>query len=119
MPYKNPVKYQQYQKNYRETHKNNKREYFKTRRKKLKLKAFEKLGNKCANSKCPIPIELMDIRCLQIDHINGGGHKEYLKFKTGDSSSLYLRVLADKEGKYQLLCAYCNWLKRIENKEYL
>lgn len=29
-----------------------------------------------------------------------------------------LEVVADKTGKYQLLCANCNWIKRSENGEY-
>jgi len=28
------------------------------------------------------------------------------------------KVLADKKGSYQLLCANCNWIKRWENEEH-
>lgn len=118
------VKYKNYRdshkdqiKQYRDTHKNGKREYFKQRKQKLKLMILEKYGSKCANPNCPIPRELMDIRCLQIDHVHGEGRKESLSFHTGNPTTFYLRVLADTKGNYQLLCAYCNWLKRYENKE--
>ena len=103
----------EYRKNYRKTHPN----YQKERKQKLKLKVLEKLGGKCSNPNCPIPKDKMDIRCLQIDHVNGGGHKEYLSLKTGKPTTFYLKVLADMEGNYQLLCAYCNWLKRYINKQ--
>ena len=49
---------------------------------------------------------------LQIDHVNGGGHKEG---KWGPT--LYKLVYANPQ-KYQLLCANCNWIKRAENKEF-
>lgn len=118
------IKYKSYRdthkeqiKNYRDSHKEEKKEYFREYRQKLKLKVFEKLGNKCANSNCPIPKELMDIRCLQIDHVHGGGLKERLSLKTWNPTTFYLKVLADTEGNYQLLCAYCNWLKRYMSKE--
>ena len=28
-----------------------------------------------------------------------------------------LRSVAENEGRYQLLCANCNWIKRYEKKE--
>jgi len=55
-----------------------------------------------------------DFRALQIDHINGGGSSER---KTLKKDSLYREVLKDNTNKYQLLCANCNSIKRIENNE--
>ena len=55
----------------------------------------------------------MDVRCLQIDHVNGGGTKEAKKFYASNNPKYLKKVLEDKEGNYQLLCAYCNWLKRF------
>lgn len=86
---------------------------------KLKKEIFILLGNKCSNPNCPIPPEKMDIRCLQIDHIHGDGSKERKKVPNG---TVYffkkvLKSLESNEGKYQLLCAYCNWLKRYINNE--
>ena len=89
------------------------------RRKALKEAVFIKLGNKCANPACRWLNEdgsmgCKDRRALQIDHVQGGGLKELKKlyeFK-------YLKtVLADATGKYQLLCANCNWIKRHVRKE--
>ncbi|MFA5130684.1 MAG: hypothetical protein WC477_07300 [Patescibacteria group bacterium] len=76
-------------------------------RKKRIVKIF---GNKC--QKCGFE----DWRALQVDHINGGGLKEVKSFKHRDNyyASLEKEVLS---GKYQLLCANCNWIKRYEEKE--
>lgn len=56
-----------------------------------------------------------DTRVLQIDHVNGGGVRE----KGSMCLTKYLKlVLASVgTGKYQLLCANCNWIKRHENNE--
>lgn len=76
------------------------------------------LGNICANPNCPIPKEKMDKRALQIDHIYGNGAQERKKAK-----SLYtyyldiLKSVRNKENKYQLLCVYCNWVKRFDSHE--
>src|SRR5208337_2240069 len=77
----------------------------------LRMKIIKKYGEKCANPNCPIPSEKMDIRCLHIDHVHNDGYKERKEMKAHNSA--YMRkVLADTEGNYQLLCPYCNWLKR-------
>jgi hypothetical protein len=74
-------------------------------------KVLEKLGDKCR--RCGFS----DLRALQIDHVFGGGNKEIAKF--GRSRQAYYKhVLADVNGRYQLLCANCNWIKRCENREY-
>lgn len=77
------------------------------------------LGSKCSNSNCLVPDGCKDPRCLQIDHVNGGGNKEAKKFSAG--SIYYKHILEQiKVGSkdYQLLCANCNWIKRNENREY-
>lgn len=77
---------------------------------KRRFAILEKLGGKCI--KCGYN---KDWRALQIDHINGGGGKEIRSLKT----QVYLQiVLENKEGKYQLLCANCNFIKRHENNEW-
>ena len=87
-------------------------EYFRNRfaklSKKLREEIFKKHGNKCC--KCGFN----DKRALQIDHVNGGGHRE---IGSMGRHEFYLKVLNDDSGKYQLLCANCNWIKRIENNE--
>ena len=83
---------------------------------KLKREIFELLGNKCNNQNCPIPRNKLDIRALQIDHINSGGTKE----RRNISRTYYRRILTEIQNgskEYQLLCAYCNWLKRYTNNE--
>src|SRR5574338_1707960 len=55
-----------------------------------------------------------DVRCLQIDHINGGGRKELAGFK---SRTAYLKNVTENIERYQLLCANCNWRKRWDLRE--
>jgi hypothetical protein len=84
---------------------------------KLKLEIYKKYGGKCSNPNCPIPRDKLDIRSLQIDHVHNDGYKE-LHDKSRYSYLPYLRkVLADIKGNYQLLCPYCNWIKRYRNRE--
>jgi len=74
-----------------------------------RLKIIEILGGKC------VRCGETDMRCLQVDHVNGGGNKE--RRNTGNNNSkLYRRMLEHPED-YQLLCANCNWKKRYENNE--
>ena len=54
---------------------------------------------------------------LQIDHINGGGVKELKKVNGTEHTKKVIRSVLNKENKYQLLCANCNWIKRVLNKE--
>jgi hypothetical protein len=80
-----------------------------------KIKAFAILGGVCV--KCGYE----DHRALQVDHINGCGvsHKERNRTQTESGEKLYRRIvlgLVDLT-KYQLLCANCNWIKRVENDE--
>lgn len=76
--------------------------------KNLKEKAYTILGGKCV--KCGFS----DQRALQIDHINGGGNKER---DSGISTNQYYVRIIHGSTDYQLLCANCNWIKRIENNE--
>lgn len=79
---------------------------------KIKNEIFDLLGGKCMSC------GFSDRRILQIDHVHGGGKKEYRSFCFG--LSYLIRVLEKiKSGSkdYQLLCPNHNWLKRIENKE--
>ena len=59
-----------------------------------------------------------DWRALQVDHVLGGGHQE---MRLQRNPIKYLGIIQESmeknEGKYQLLCANCNWIKREENKE--
>ena len=79
----------------------------------LRREAVACLGGKC------VRCGFSDPRALQIDHINGGGSKE--RKTTGFNRHFNYNVqdsVAKGEGKYQLLCANCNWIKRFENNEH-
>lgn len=81
------------------------------RRKEYRARVLQALGGKCAS--CGIS----DERVLQIDHVNGGGNKEY-KREGNHDYSYYRRILEKNCEGYQLLCANCNWIKRYENGEW-
>ncbi len=54
-----------------------------------------------------------DERALQIDHVHGGGTAESRKI---GPAGLYARILRGEPG-YQVLCANCNTIKKVENGE--
>jgi hypothetical protein len=99
---------EKYKNKYPERIKNANKKYHAKKRQEL----FDLLGNKCC--RCGFS----DKRALQIDHINGGGRLERIKYNTKDFHRLVLLSLKNKENKYQLLCANCNWIKRTENREW-
>lgn len=70
-----------------------------------------KLGGKCC--RCGFS----DLRALQIDHIDGGGVHHLKSMGNGNSNDYHNEVRLNKDGKYQLLCANCNWIKRYEKGE--
>lgn len=58
-----------------------------------------------------------DKRCLQVDHINGGGHHEArIKGRTG-MIRYYITHPEEAKQKLQVLCANCNTRKVYENYE--
>lgn len=57
-----------------------------------------------------------DIRALQVDHVNGDGAAERTAGVRKDTRKYFDYVLAHRD-RYQLLCANCNWIKRVEEKE--
>jgi len=78
----------------------------------LRFECIEKLGGKCA---WPEGCGWTDPRALHVDHKHGGGNED--RKSLGNQTAFYRQVLADKEGRYQLLCANHNWIKRLENRE--
>jgi len=81
---------------------------------KLKLEVLTYYGKgKCACVKCGFN----DVRALSIDHIKGDGylHREIL---IGGDFYRWLKKNNYPEG-YQTLCMNCQFIKRIENKEYV
>src|SRR4030067_1903373 len=112
----------QSRKKYESTHKELSRIRSKGYTEKLKFQIFKLLGNKCSNSNCLVPGGCEDFRCLQIDHVYGGGRKEIIEKFNGTNRHGYLKYVLEKIKKgskdYQLLCANCNVIKMIENREF-
>lgn len=79
---------------------------------KQRERVMEKFGRRCAH--CGFG----DVRALQIDHVEGGGIHDRGRRRTGRWSTYLKRVADDTTGKYQLLCANCNWIKRAEREEW-
>ncbi len=82
-------------------------------KRKKKKEVFKLLGDEC------VQCGFLDKRALQIDHVNGDGCKDR-KSKSNQLDYLrhVLRELKSGSKKYQLLCANCNWIKRVKNKEH-
>jgi len=78
-----------------------------------RLAAIAALGNKC--SKCGFS----DPRALCFDHVNGGGRKERAARLAGNNGGdkYYKNIINNGSGKFQILCANCNQIKRYENYE--
>lgn len=76
-----------------------------------RLRAITYLGGCCGH--CGYDA---DIRALVIDHVNGGGGAAR---KSGVAGIMVFRTVlhASNAGKYQLLCASCNIIKRFEEEE--
>ena len=86
---------------------------------KIRNELIALLGGKCTNPYGQHKEPYTDVRCLQVDHINGGGRKEVKSFP--NSLAFYKFVLIQvKNGSkdYQCLCSNCNQIKRYENKEF-
>lgn len=84
----------------------------KAAKQRLRTRCLEKLGGKCNWKDC----NWTDPRALHIDHVKGGGNKE--RKILVDEWSFYKKVLSDRAGIYQLLCANHNMIKKHENNEY-
>lgn len=77
-----------------------------------RIMLLDLLGMKC--SKCGFS----DVRALQIDHINGNGHKERLSIHGIKFYRYYLKNIDEIKDNIQLLCANCNFIKKLENNEH-
>ena len=94
---------------HRRAHIAEKRDYNRTYQQKLRQKVISFLGGRCKIC------GFSDSRALQIDHVHGGGNKE---LRSGLSYYTHSRnVMSDTTGKYQLLCANCNWIKKHVQEE--
>ena len=105
---KNPEKVRERKRQWRKKNPEKGREYCRGWNRRFRLRIIEHLGGKC--NRCGIT----DVRVLQIDHINGGGRRE---LRSLSRHQYYHLVFSDTIGKYQLLCANCNWIKKYESNE--
>lgn len=105
------------QRKYRDSHKQQLREYSRIRSAAIKL---EVLAHYSANGGYPTCIKcgFSDIRALSIDHISGGGssHRR-LYSKTGGQFYRFLKNEGYPKG-YQVLCMNCQFIKRHEKEEW-
>jgi hypothetical protein len=83
---------------------------------KKRMLAFNLLGGQCINPYGQHKEPYTDLRCLQIDHIHGGGREHFRKRSTYGIIADVIKDI-DRKSKYQLMCANCNWIKRFENNE--
>jgi hypothetical protein len=74
-------------------------------------KCIEKYGGKCFNCGFSNP------QALQFDHVNSDGYLDR-NFQIRHKRAYLKDILNDETGKFQLLCANCNWIKYYEKKEY-
>lgn len=93
---------------YREITRKHDREYYYRIRNEL----YELLGDKCKNC------GFSDRRAFQIDHVNGGGNSRKIVNRNGmGKTRQVLEQVRNGSREYQLLCANCNVIKKIENRE--
>lgn len=75
----------------------------------VRTETVNALGGKC------VLCGFADYSALQIDHVVACGTKGRSPIRLG-----WLKCVSeDRSGKYQLLCANCNWIKRHEMREYV
>jgi hypothetical protein len=90
---------------------------------KLRQAILTKYGNRCNNIDCRWVNEDGTVGCteelaLQVDHVFDDGYKH--RYSNGrsagaskfDAGKFYRMILSDTTGRFQLLCANCNWIKR-------
>jgi hypothetical protein len=58
-----------------------------------------------------------DYRALHIDHVNGNGYLERKTIPHAWSYKFWKTALAERRSNYQILCANCNWIKKLEKNE--
>jgi len=105
-------KKREYQREWARKHRDRQRNYIR----KMRLRVIEKLGGKCVNCGCDNP------NALEMNHINGGGSKEYRERHGALQKTLYYEILNGKRNDIELTCKICNALhylvkiKGLENK---
>jgi len=96
-------------------HREPERRYRKTKLGKLKVLVIGHYSPSLSCARCGVS----DMRALCIDHIDGGGRahtREVLGTRSGNGFYYWLKANHFPPG-FQVLCANCNLIKMIENKE--
>jgi len=96
---------------YRESRNSRARVYDKGRNLEAKRAVFAIFGDKC------VRCAFADPRALQLDHIHRAREKRGKAGRSG--SALYRQIMLGQRNlsDFQLLCANCNAIKKIENDE--
>ena len=127
MPYKDPVKAKEYDKQYYIEHKKKiirrVTKWVSMNKEKRKLnytRYIRRIKDKVVSHYSPmkrcIKCGFLDIRALSMDHINGKGTQHR---KTIKGRNFYVWLLKNGFPKgFQVLCMNCQFIKRHENKEF-
>lgn len=59
-----------------------------------------------------------DIHCLQVEHKNGGGTRQYKTMGAYQMYLFYAEHPVERERDIQVYCANCNWKKKHRLKEH-
>ncbi len=89
----------------------NNKQWFSNRFRTLKIEVIKHYSKTLSCKKCGID----DIRVLSMDHINGGGNKHIKQI--GGNLYHWIKRKGFPSG-FQVLCMNCQFIKRIENKEF-
>lgn len=81
-------------------------------RKKLRSELLALLGDRCAVPRCPNE----DPRGWCVDHVNGGGRAE--RAEVAAASRAFVERVRSNPDEYQILCAYHNQIKKVEEREH-
>jgi hypothetical protein len=109
---KNKAAYVAHARNWALNNPTKRKEIVRTYRRKLREAVLEVLGGKC------VRCGFSDHRALQVDHVNSDGFSDTRCRK--DRYTFYKHIVQEghASGRYQLLCANCNWIKVRELEEY-
>jgi len=111
VPYKDIKKQRMYQREWVKRKRERTKEIRRKYRQRLRKRVIDKLGGKCVICECD------EYKVLEINHINGGGRKEY-KERFGNSQKRYhLAILNGKRRSddLEIRCIVCNALHRAKD----
>ena len=111
MPYKDKEKGKLKRALWRKNNKERTRKYDRTMGKRVKHEVLTHYSDK--NYASCVDCEEWDIRCLSIDHINGGGKKHIPEVGGGRAMYYWLKRKGYPKG-YDTVCMNCNFKRRFE-----